>query len=214
MALIADVKCGRCDKNYSALRTRCPYCGARRGSAGKHAGDRDNLKGKVIVGTIFLLIILAAVAVLLVSSIKDGAKDPESVDPTPNIVGEDDVSSVENPDYTPPPPEETPPPATPVPTLESVRLIFGASEVARDPDTGHYDFSIKVGETLTFKVKLNPEGIEDVKPTWSSADTTVFDVVPDVDGMSAKVTGFKRANAKMTITVDGIEIEAIVRVKA
>jgi len=213
MALIADVKCGRCDKNYSALRTRCPYCGARRGSAGKHAGDRDNLKGKVIVGTVFLVIILAAVAVLLVSSIKDGANQPEPIDPTPNVVGEDDVHSVENPEYTPPPVIETPPPATPVPTLESVRLIFGGGEVARDPDSGNYDFSIKVGETLTFKVKLNPEGIEGVKPVWSSADTTIFDVVPDVDGLSAKVTGFKVANSKLTITIDGIEITAIVRVK-
>lgn len=215
MALIADVKCGRCDKNYSALRTRCPYCGARRGSAGKHSGDRDNLKGKVIVGTVFLLIILVAVGVLLVSSIRDGANQPDAdVDPTPNVVGEDDVNSLENPEYTPPPVIETPPPETPAPTLESARLIFGNSEVARDPGTGFYDFSIKVGETLTFRVSLNPEGIEGVKPAWSSADTTVFDVVPDVDGLSAKVTGFKKENSKLIITIDGIELTAIVRVRA
>ena len=35
MALFKEVKCGRCDRRYSALRSRCPHCGARKNRDGK-----------------------------------------------------------------------------------------------------------------------------------------------------------------------------------
>jgi hypothetical protein len=218
MSLIGDVKCGRCDKHYSALRGRCPYCGARRGTAGKHAGDRDDIKGKMIIGIIFIVIILAATAVLLITSIKNGKDDaaggPSSDIPvTANVPDDGSNTEVVNPDYTPPVETETPPPETPAPTLESVKITFNGSVLAVDKDSGNYDMSAKVGETLTLKAKLTPEGIEGLKPVWESSDATVFDAVPDIDGISAKVTMLKKGTARLTITVGEKTAVVTVRVK-
>ncbi|MDR0904765.1 MAG: hypothetical protein LBN00_01095 [Oscillospiraceae bacterium] len=216
MALITDVKCGRCDKHYSALRTRCPYCGARRGAAGKHSGDRDDIKGKMIIGIIFLIIILAATAVLLFTSVKNESENPDPTPPsdiTSNVPGSDDNTIVENPDYTPPEETPTPPVETPAPVLESVKITYSGTELVKDKDSGNYDISAKVGETLTLKAKLTPDGIEGLKPVWESADATVFDAVPDVNGISAKVTMLKKGTSKLTITVGDKTAVVTVRVK-
>ena len=61
MAFVSDVKCGKCDRRYSGLRGRCPYCGTRRGKTGKHANQGGNTTGKLIVGLILILLLIAAV---------------------------------------------------------------------------------------------------------------------------------------------------------
>ena len=204
MSLVGDVKCGRCDKHYSALRGRCPYCGARRGSAGKHSGDRDDIKGKAIVGIIFLVIILIAVSVLLVTSLKAAKDNEPPAVTTPNLPDEGDINEIENPDEPPvPTPEPTPTP-TPPPVLSSYIVTYGGYELAKDTATGNYDFSARVGETLTIRVKLQPDGVEDVEATWEISDTTIADGVVAIDGLSMQVTILSAANTKLTVTLDGI----------
>ena len=56
MAFVSDVKCGKCDRRYSGLRGRCPYCGTRRGKNGKHANQGGNTTGKLIVGLILIFL--------------------------------------------------------------------------------------------------------------------------------------------------------------
>lgn len=70
MGIISDVKCGRCDRRYSGLRNRCPYCGARRGKRGKHADDSDNSKAKILIGSLLILVLIVAVVVLIITSAK------------------------------------------------------------------------------------------------------------------------------------------------
>ena len=70
MGIISDVKCGRCDRRYSGLRSRCPYCGARRGKRGKHADDSDNSKAKILIGSLLILVLIVAVVVLIITSAK------------------------------------------------------------------------------------------------------------------------------------------------
>jgi len=214
VALIEDVKCGNCDKYYSALRARCPYCGARRGSVGKHSNERDNIKGKVIVGSIFLVVILAATTVLLIVSSKN---NPNVVDPpsitTPNLPDEGDVDSIINPEWTPDPIIEDTPTPTPPPVLESVKLTYAGTEIAKDSD-GVYDFREKVGTTLKIGLRLSPADIEGLTITWESSDASVFDVVPAADGLSAQVTMLSAGTAKLTVTVNGITVNSTVRVRA
>ncbi|MBR4743521.1 MAG: hypothetical protein IK082_04935, partial [Oscillospiraceae bacterium] len=67
MAFVSDVKCGKCDRRYSGLRGRCPYCGTRRGKNGKHANQGGNTTGKLIVGLILILLLIAAVVFLIIT---------------------------------------------------------------------------------------------------------------------------------------------------
>lgn len=68
MGIVSEVKCGRCDRRYSGLRGRCPYCGARRNKSGKRASSSDNSKWHLIVGVLILVVLVAAVIVLIVTS--------------------------------------------------------------------------------------------------------------------------------------------------
>lgn len=68
MGLIPQVKCGRCDRTYSGLRSRCPYCGAHRHKKGKRTTDGDNATWKLIIGILLIVVLIAAVVVILVTS--------------------------------------------------------------------------------------------------------------------------------------------------
>ena len=104
MGIISDVKCGRCDRRYSGLRNRCPYCGARRGKRGKHADDSDNSKAKILIGSLLILVLLVAVIVLVITSAKgrgEGEAGGDQNTPAQNdeaLVDDENVSG--NPDNT------------------------------------------------------------------------------------------------------------------
>ncbi len=71
MGLIPQTKCGRCDRTYSGLRSRCPYCGAHRHKKGKRTTDGDNATWKLIIGVLLIVVLIAAVVVILVTSSND-----------------------------------------------------------------------------------------------------------------------------------------------
>ena len=75
MALFKEVKCGRCDRRYSALRSRCPHCGARKNRDGKSSTVEGGTRWQVIVGAVVLLAIIAAAVILITTSLKN--KEPE-----------------------------------------------------------------------------------------------------------------------------------------
>lgn len=205
MAFSAEVKCSRCDKRYSALRGRCPYCGARRSSKGKYAGDPDNMKGRTIIGVLILVALLAAVIALIIISVRND----EGAEPTPpaSTIGIDDSTNTQIPgpsiEPSPTPPEESfvPPP----PSVQSVAITYaGATKT---------DITEKVGTTLTFKANILPADI-DLVPEWTSSDPSVFEVVPeDTSGLTAKVTMIGKGNATLKLTVGDKTAECIIRVK-
>ena len=206
MAIITEVKCSRCDKRYSALRGRCPYCGARRSSKGKYSEDPDNIKGRTIIGILILIALLAAVVTLIIISVKnsDGAdKDDAAIVST--LPDDGSNTSIPGPSADPSPtptPEESfvPPP----PSVQSVTITYAGSTTI--------DFMEPVGKTLTLKAKITPADI-DLVPEWTSSNPEVFDVVPDdTTGISVKVTMLKRGTATLTCTVGDKTAECIVRV--
>lgn len=69
MALIQDVKCARCDHQYSALRSRCPYCGTPRRVQSKRAADSDNNKVKLFIGLLLMAVVVVAVVLVLAHSL-------------------------------------------------------------------------------------------------------------------------------------------------
>ncbi|MBQ6539452.1 MAG: Ig-like domain-containing protein [Oscillospiraceae bacterium] len=79
---MAKVKCSRCDRRYSPIRLKCPYCGAHRSRNTVRREREDISPAKYIIGALVLLALIAAVAVLIIMSMKNKAPD-EAQDAAP-----------------------------------------------------------------------------------------------------------------------------------
>ncbi|MGX8698696.1 MAG: Ig-like domain-containing protein [bacterium] len=112
MALIPQVKCSRCDRKYSGLRTRCPYCGTRRYAKSAKAVPADNSTWRVVVGALLLVVLIAAVVVLVVTS--GNETTPTDTTRTPNTDPSKEVTTVvkDSTETTNPGSTETPTPGT------------------------------------------------------------------------------------------------------
>ena len=214
MSIIAEVKCARCDRMYSGIHSRCPYCRARRIGRGKYSEETDNAKGKMLVGILILAVLVVAVVVLLATAEKpdDGslgyAPSPAESSPDLSSLGTDNDNVTETGppvSPSPPPTESEEPSVSPLPVVTSVIITYAG--VKKD------DFTAKIGEQVPLKVKIEPPGVE-AEVEWVSSNTNVFDVVArDTTGLDAKVTGKGRGDATLTVIVNGeIEAKCIVRV--
>lgn len=208
MAVISEVKCGRCDRRYSGFRSRCPYCGARRNKRGKHADEADNAKAKLVIGVLLLVLLIAATMVLIFTNIPE---DPEVSNPTdsaPVTTGVDapptdseDVTVIE----TSPSAEPSPSPSE-SPTVEIAEVIItylGKPVPENDLTLG------KIGESLQMGFTTVPEvDTEDKTATWESSNKSVFEVLSN-----GKITAIGKGSATLKVTVDGVVGECIVRVR-
>ena len=213
MSIVSEIKCARCDRKYSGIRSRCPYCGARRIGRGKYSEEPDNTKGKMLISVLIMSVLVVAAGVLLFTQsvdADDSLGEPYVDDPPSaglNITeGDNTILGGDNP-HQPPPPSPTPTPSpTPQPEIRSVRITFAGSVTE--------DFTMNVGDRLALRVRVDPPDL-DKEITWRSTDTSVFEVVPDgTDGISATVTGIGAGRARVFVTVGDVEAECIVRVAA
>ena len=209
MALFKEVKCGRCDRRYSALRSRCPHCGARKNRDGKASTVESNTRWQVIVGAVVLLAIIAAAVILISISLKN--KEPEAsggqTKPTPaSSTPGSGVVSVDGTDPTPdvlpgsePTPTPTAPP-TPTPTPEPV---VNSITLSRE------DFTLsQVGEQYTITATISPAGTK-ATIVWISENPDVATV--DENGT---VTAVNKGTTTVSATAGGVIQECIVRVTA
>lgn len=205
MALFKEVKCGRCDRRYSALRSHCPHCGARKNRDGKTTGDGSNTKWQIAVGAIVLLVIIAAAVILICTSLKNQEPEPSGGTAKPSATPSG-VSTVEGTDPTPSAlpevtPEPTPTPeSTPVPTPEPV---VNSITLSRS------DFTLSsYGEQYTIVATLSPAGTK-AQIIWISEDPDVATV--DENGT---VTAVGTGNTIVSATAGGVTAECIVRSRA
>ena len=206
MALFKEVKCGRCDRRYSALRSRCPHCGARKNRDGKASTVENNTRWQVIVGAVVLLAIIAAAVILITTSLKNREPEPSNTSrPTPPTASSG-VNVVDGTDPTPtalpgdePTPTPTAPP-TPTPTPEPV---VNSITLSRE------DFTLsQVGEQYTIVATISPAGTK-ATIVWISEDPDVATV--DENGT---VTAVNKGTTKVSATAGGVIQECIVRVTA
>ena len=214
MSIISEVKCARCDRKYSGVRSRCPYCGARRIGRGKYSEEEDNTKGKMLVGVLIMAVLVVAAGVLLFTTPAQGGEeaepsgDIETSSPPSLLPGEDDTTTIED---TGPPPSvsTTPPPSVsttpPTPTIETVTIRYSGSV--------RTEFTARVGERVPLSVRIDPLGIE-AEIIWASSNRNVFEVVPNIDGTQATVTAIAIGTETLTVTVGDVTAECIVRVRA
>ena len=212
MSIVSEIKCARCDRKYSGVRSRCPYCGARRIGRGKYSEDSDNSKGKMLISVLVLGVLVVAAGFLLFSTPPVEAEEgnPPPTSPTGSLPDDGDNTSLENPNTPPPstPPTvsdtPTPPPA---PQVQSVTITY-AGRAIKDNDLTEY-----VGNKLALGARVEPPGIEEVI-NWQSSDTGVFEIVPtSTDGTAATLTPIAKGVATLTVTVGGVESTCIIRIR-
>jgi hypothetical protein len=210
MGLISEVKCNRCDRHYSGLRGRCPYCGARRRGRGKRVADGDNALWKLVIGVLLLLVLIAAVMILIFSTLKDREEtDPGKTDPGGIPGGSDGVEGVDGGDYDPTTPDDTDDPDEPDEPVEPAPPVsLGAEKVSILAfGSTQTDFTMKIGESWTLSYKTVPASAEGTAE-WSTSDESVFVVL-----QNGKITAIGKGDATLTLKFGDVTATSIVRVK-
>lgn len=210
MSVIPKITCRRCGREYSGLRSRCPYCGTSRKksaeriplrtsseNAGTPAAEHAavNTKWQLLFGGILLIAVVAAVIVLITVSLNAEKNSSAAVDPTPPAT----VSSAA-PVTTPTPiPTPTPTP-TPTPSVTSVTITFLGSK--------RTEFAAKVGDEVQLSATVYPTGT-DQTVTWSSKDESVAKVSD-----KGVVTGVGKGTTTITVECGGVKADCTVYISA
>lgn len=204
MAIISDIKCGRCDRRYSGFRSRCPYCGARRNKRGKHADESDNAKAKLIIGVLLLVVLISATMVLLFTGFpgQDGDGIASTTNTDSSLSDDANIDQVQNSDDGTQSPSPSPSPSpSAVITVESVVIVWAVDGQPK------IDITLEeIGETEQFDFETNPEMSEE-QATWESSNEDIFMVV---DG---KVTAIGKGSATLRCIVEGVTGTCIIRVR-
>ena len=205
MSVIPRVTCRRCGREYSGIRSRCPYCGTRRvkstdrvpmGTAsetpGTPASERAavNTKWQMLFGLILLAAVVIAVIVLVTVSISSSKKpaDNQTAAITPPLQS----SVVSEPPVATPSPTPTPTPS-PTPQVSSITITFLGS-----PRT---EFAAKVGDSVPLKATVYPVDSE-AEVTWSSEDESIVKV-----DQGGNVTAVGKGNTKIVVACGGVTAE-------
>ena len=204
MSVIPKITCRRCGREYSGLRSRCPYCGTSRKksaeriplrtsseNAGTPAAEHAavNTKWQLLFGGILLIAVVAAVIVLITVSLNAEKNSSAAVDPTPPAT----VSSAA--------PVTTPTPTpTPTPSVTSVTITFLGSK--------RTEFAAKVGDEVQLSATVYPTGT-DQTVTWSSKDESVARVSD-----KGVVTGVGKGTTTITVECGGVKADCTVYISA
>ncbi len=227
MGLIPQTKCGRCDRTYSSLRSRCPYCGAHRHKKGKRTTDTDNATWKIIIGILLIVVLIAAVIVILVTCANDtdpndtaggdsynnstdgvvGRPGDSAGGSTDSIGGGPDDSSGSPDDSTGGGTDSTGGDSSDVPVPVIATSITVRKGNSRAEAT---DFVLYVGDTYNVTAVVTPSNATSI-PTWSCDKADAMTVIPDETGMKATLTVTGTGTVNVTVTVDNLDYTFVVR---
>lgn len=205
---MAEIKCSRCDRRYSSLRGRCPYCGTRRRSKGKRVADADNSLWKLVIGALLLVVLIVAVIILIVSAVKDGGDKLPATSPSPSFSHGDGVTNSDDPSEPSAEPsiEPSPSPSPSAPLVQSVAIYaYGNQKAISGGEKG--DVTLKLAEKCPFTVKVTPEGSGST-PVWATSNEDIVTILQD-----GTVTAIGKGEATISVTVDGVTAECLIRVK-
>lgn len=190
MGFVPQITCRSCGTKFSALRGRCPKCGARhvkqtgrtspaapaapgaaearpRPASGAAAA---NGRWQLIFGAILIVAVIAAVIILIVASGNPPEAPPVEI-PSPSV-------RVTTPPPTTPPPT-TPPPA-PSTTVTGLVITYGGAPLAFDPFTQSLSSPIQLGVTV-----YPTEALAEYTVEWRCSDESVATV--DENGLVTPV---------------------------
>lgn len=201
MSFIPRITCRRCGRQFSGIRSRCPYCGTRRvrqsdrvppptsaETPGTPAAQRAaaDTRWQLVFGAILLAAVILAVIVLVSSNLNNTTTVATATLPAVTLA---------------PPPTSTPTPTpTPTPTVTKVTITSLNSEIS--------DFTIPaVGNQVQLTAVVFPSDITPVV-TWTSSDEGVATV--DDTGL---VTAVGAGNTTITLECYGVTATCIARVR-
>jgi len=214
MSIISEVKCARCDRKYSGVRSRCPYCGARRIGRGKYSEDSDNSRGKMLIGIMIMAVLVVGAGILLFTAPGSEAPDQGVAAQTPPSQPlPDEGDNFELPGLVPvDPPQTSEPPgitdtAPPAAQVRSVAIVYGPRKIVKT------DITEKIGVKIPLRVDIEPVGVLD-EIIWTSSNPAVFEVtVTNTECTQVSVTGLTVGTATLTVAVGGEEAKCIIRIK-
>ena len=221
MSVIPKVECRRCGREYSGLRSRCPYCGTTRVRAGDRvppisssenlgtpAAQRAevNTRWQTIFGLLLLACVILAVVVLITISLADAKEINNSSAqnlPTQDVLPEE--SDVPEETSAVQPSESAVPTATPSPAdttsgeteVGSIKLLYYGSE--------RTEFSEAVGETVPLTAETYPAD-KAGEVVWASENEAVC-IVRD-----GQVTGIGPGMTTITASIGDVVAKCTVYV--
>jgi len=213
VAIVNEIKCARCDRKYSGVRSRCPYCGARRIGRGKYSEDSENAKGKMLISVIIMAVFTVAAGVLLFTTDVD-AVDPATIE-SPDLDSiEDGIISLPPVEVPSPSPQPEPSPVAP-PAVLSVEIWVAPRSHRTE------DFTLdRVGQSIDLTAIVDPVSLqESVDIDWlyvavredEDENDPVFEFAPVPGGI--KVLALRSGGAKLRVTAGDKTAETWVRVK-
>lgn len=204
MGIIPTITCRRCNRKYSGLRGRCPYCGTTKTEGSSRAPMstdaatagtpqrkeyQTSAKWQLIFIAVVLVAVIVSVIVLISVSIGDASVSRESPSPSPSEM----VSPSPSPTPTP-----TPTP-TPVP-ITSMEIYFFSEAKP--------EFAMRIGEApVPLRAVWYPTDVADVTVQWSSSNEEVASVTQD-----GLVSAVGAGNAIITAKVGEVEAKSTVYV--
>ena len=220
MSLVSEIKCVKCDRMYSGLRSKCPYCSTRRIDFGKYSESGDNPKGKILIAILIMSVFVVATGVLLFTAEVEEVPDEDEY--ISNGYAEEDdngfedgfislptvepvlpeVDDYEDPYYDDGFQEEL--------VARTVSVRFRNNPLIQGPEGR--EFTTSVGESIPLSVRVEPLGVED-EIIWSSSDRAIFEVTPtNPEHTEATVRAVGRGTGRLTVTVGDVTETVIVRV--
>ena len=214
MSIVNEIKCARCDRKYSGVRSRCPYCGARRIGRGKYTEDSDNAKGKMLISILIMAVFAVGMGILLISNPVEADAGNTGNDPVIDVEEDEDEDDDPFLQLITEDPIIEDPIEEPMIEIHITSLVIfspNGPSVERDKN-----FTMWVGdrdEPLNFRVE--PPGAEsgmDIKWSSDSEDVAEITPVPGTNG-GASVKAIGRGTARLTLTIGDFEDSITVHVR-
>lgn len=205
MGIIPKVKCSRCERSFSVLQSKCPYCGARRSKGGKFSmPEPGDPKWRLAVGVLLLIAVLCTVIAIVNINGKDADESAKTsaaeTSPSPSGTGDADVSP--SPDASGATTSDTdlPSPSPSADSIESITIKWAYYN-------GSNEMTIDVGFSIELNAEIYPT-TADVEVTWSSENPSVCTV-----DESGKIKGVGSGTTTIVAEYNGVRGELIVHVK-
>jgi len=219
MSVASEIKCARCDRKYSAVRARCPFCGAQRLGRGKYSDEYESTRGKMLLSILIMLVLVVAAGVLVFSAPALEEDESPEMSESSNLPGEDGIQTDEGDNFVEPPPvidddddddDDEPPPA-----LQSATILHNVRGGQSFTGGDNPEYTMSVGDQEPVILRTVPRDI-DVVVEWSSSNPSVFDVVANSPGgREANTHAAGPGQATLSATVDGeVVATVLVRVRA
>lgn len=199
---MAKIQCGRCDRRYSSLRLKCPYCGAHRSKKTIRREQNDVSGTKFLIGGLALLLLIAAVVVVVVISLRNGEplEEPttEAETQQTEYVQDEGVVSVEGNSAEKTDTKQAEEAAEQLAQIVSVNITQDGQVIE--------DTTMQAGTTEEFSYVTNPAGTDELA-IWTSDDESVAVVL-----QNGQVTAIGEGTTNINVKVGGQKGIMIVRV--